>query len=111
MKELNDISLNTLQPSKRDFILAGKNLFLIGREKVKKGPKKGQIVEVIKRKIPIVDIRQVSTSTKQVWITISLNASMLQCINTNYFFSNKLKHFDQVWPSKTKILTQFYLKN
>ena len=63
---LLNIRLGTLQPSKRDLVLAGKNLFLIGREKVKKGPKKGQIIEVIKRKIPISDIRQVSTSTKQV---------------------------------------------
>jgi len=53
------------QPSKRDLVLAGKNLYLLGREKVKKGPKKGQIIEVIKRKIPISDIRQLSTSTKQ----------------------------------------------
>ncbi|XP_045027352.1 unconventional myosin-If isoform X1 [Daphnia magna] len=53
------------QTTKRDLILTGKTLFLIGREKVKKGPKKGQIIEVIKRRIPIDTIRQISTSTKQ----------------------------------------------
>jgi len=58
------------QPSKRDLVLAGKNLFLIGREKVKKGPKKGQVIEVIKRKVPIADIRQISTSTKQVRVDL-----------------------------------------
>ena len=41
-------------------------MFLIGREKVKKGPKKGQVVEVIKRKMPLDTIRQITTSTKQV---------------------------------------------
>lgn len=55
-----------MQTTKRDLILTGKTLFLIGREKVKKGPKKGQIIEVIKRRIPIDTIRQISTSTKQV---------------------------------------------
>jgi len=47
--------------------LTGKNLFLIGREKVKaKGSNKAQIIEVVKRRIPIETIRQVTTSTKQV---------------------------------------------
>ena len=60
------ICLFLLQTTKRDLILTGKTLFLIGREKVKKGPKKGQILEVVKRKMSIETIRQVSTSTKQV---------------------------------------------
>lgn len=55
-----------MQTTKRDLVLTNKIMFLIGREKVKKGPKKGQIVEVVKRRIPIETIRQVSTSTKQV---------------------------------------------
>uniref|UniRef100_A0A4W3JWB2 Myosin IF n=1 Tax=Callorhinchus milii TaxID=7868 RepID=A0A4W3JWB2_CALMI len=38
---------------KRDLILSPKYIYLIGREKVKKGPEKGQIKEVIKRKIEI----------------------------------------------------------
>lgn len=41
-------------------------MLLIGREKVKKGPHKGTIREVVKRQIPLESIRQVTTSTKQV---------------------------------------------
>ena len=54
------------QPAKRDLILTGKMMLLIGREKVKKGPHKGTIREVVKRQIPLESIRQVTTSTKQV---------------------------------------------
>lgn len=60
------VFLYTSQATKRDLILTGKAIFIIGREKIKKGPKKGQIIEVVKRKIPIDTIRQISTSTKQV---------------------------------------------
>ncbi len=48
------------QVQKRDMLLSAKNLYLIGREAVKKGPEKGQVKEVIKRKIPIEQITHVS---------------------------------------------------
>ncbi|KAK8758165.1 hypothetical protein V5799_004202, partial [Amblyomma americanum] len=48
---------------KRDLILTPKSLFLIGREKIKKGNDKGKIKEVIKRKIDLENISQVTTST------------------------------------------------
>uniref|UniRef100_A0A8D3BYS6 Osteoclast-stimulating factor 1 n=1 Tax=Scophthalmus maximus TaxID=52904 RepID=A0A8D3BYS6_SCOMX len=41
---------------KRDLILTPKGIYLIGREKVKKGPEKGQIKEVLKRKLEIGSI-------------------------------------------------------
>lgn len=53
------------KPVKRDLILTPKSLFLIGREKVKKGNDKGKIKEVIKRKIDLENIFQVTTSTRQ----------------------------------------------
>ncbi len=65
------------QATKRDLILTGKTIFLIGREKVKKGPKKGQIIEVVKRRIPIETIRQISTSTKQVYSEIQVHQFLL----------------------------------
>ncbi len=49
-----------IQVQKRDMLLSGKNVYLIGRETMKKGPQKGQIVEVIKRKIPLDSITHVS---------------------------------------------------
>lgn len=53
------------KPVKRDLILTPKSLFLIGREKIKKGNDKGKIKEVIKRKIDLENISQVTTSTRQ----------------------------------------------
>lgn len=48
------------QAIKRDLILTPKGIYLIGREKVKKGPEKGQIKEILKRKLEIGSIRCIS---------------------------------------------------
>uniref|UniRef100_A0A8C6X0U4 Myosin IF n=1 Tax=Naja naja TaxID=35670 RepID=A0A8C6X0U4_NAJNA len=50
---------------KRDLILTPKHLYLIGREKVKKGPEKGLIREVLKKKLEVQRLNRVSLSTKQ----------------------------------------------
>ncbi|GIX88889.1 unconventional myosin-Ie [Caerostris extrusa] len=50
---------------KRDLILTSKCVYLIGREKVKKGPQKGYYKEIIKRKIEIENISHVALSTHQ----------------------------------------------
>nr|XP_057929823.1 unconventional myosin-If [Doryrhamphus excisus] len=50
---------------KRDLILTPKGIYLIGREKVKKGPEKGQIKEVLKRKLEFGSIGGISLSTRQ----------------------------------------------
>lgn len=54
--------------SRRDLILTGKCLYLIGREQIKKGPEKGKSIQVIKRKLPFSQISHVSLSTLQVII-------------------------------------------
>ncbi|XP_063003181.1 unconventional myosin-If [Elgaria multicarinata webbii] len=53
------------KPIKRDFILTPKHFYLIGREKVKKGPEKGQIREVLKKKVEVQAVNRVSLSTRQ----------------------------------------------
>ncbi|XP_019328095.1 PREDICTED: unconventional myosin-If [Aptenodytes forsteri] len=53
------------KPIKRDFILTPKYFYLIGREKVKKGPEKGQIKEVLKKKVELQAVNGVSLSTRQ----------------------------------------------
>ncbi|CAI9730947.1 unconventional myosin-Ie-like isoform X1 [Octopus vulgaris] len=53
------------KPMKRDLILTGRHLYLIGREKVKKGPHKGAIIEIVKRKIPLQDIQKIVLSPLQ----------------------------------------------
>jgi myosin I len=50
---------------KRDLLLTTKDIYIIGREKEPSGPNKGQMVEVVKRKIPIGDVGRISLSTKQ----------------------------------------------
>lgn len=48
------------QAIKRDLILTPKAVYLIGREKVKQGPEKGQVTEVVKRRIDVEKILAVS---------------------------------------------------
>ena len=47
------------KPSKRDLILTGKAVWLIGREKAKEGPSKGNMVPVVERKIDFDKIAKV----------------------------------------------------
>lgn len=42
-----------------------KSVYLIGREKVKQGPEKGQVTEVLKRKIDVEKILAVSLRCKE----------------------------------------------
>eukprot|EP00054_Salpingoeca_dolichothecata_P025400 m.177618 g.177618 ORF g.177618 m.177618 type:complete len:1031 (-) comp25343_c1_seq7:140-3232(-) len=53
------------RPQKRDLLLTSKAVYLIGREKQKKGPQKGQFLEVVKRRLTLDTIQSVSLSTKQ----------------------------------------------
>ena len=55
-----------LQISRKELILTNKYLYLIGREQIKKGPEKGKLVEVIKRKLSFSQISYVSLSKLQV---------------------------------------------
>ncbi|MBN3324288.1 MYO1E protein, partial [Atractosteus spatula] len=78
---------------KRDLILTSKFLYLIGREKVKQGPEKGQIQEVLKRKIELEKVQSVSLSTLQ-----------------DDFFIIHEEHYDSVLQStfKTEFLSLLY---
>ncbi|XP_025058621.1 unconventional myosin-Ie isoform X3 [Alligator sinensis] len=50
---------------KRDLVLTPKCIYLIGREKVKQGPERGLVKEVLKRKIEVERVLTVSLSTLQ----------------------------------------------
>ncbi|CAG5115369.1 unnamed protein product, partial [Candidula unifasciata] len=50
---------------KRDLLLTGKNLILVGLETIKKGPHKGTKQLVVKRNIPLDQISGISMSTMQ----------------------------------------------
>ncbi|XP_069506360.1 unconventional myosin-Ie-like isoform X2 [Ambystoma mexicanum] len=83
---------------KRDLILTPKLLYLIGREKVKQGPEKGMIKEVLKRKIELEKIQCVSLSTLQDDFIIVHEAqydSVLESIFKTEFLSLLYKRYEE----------------
>ncbi|XP_063045801.1 unconventional myosin-Ie [Engraulis encrasicolus] len=75
---------------KRDLILTAKCVYLIGREKLKAGPEKGQVTEVLKRRIEVDKILAVSLSTLQDDFLILHEQeydSLLECVFKTEFIS------------------------
>ncbi|XP_054639094.1 myosin IEb [Dunckerocampus dactyliophorus] len=102
---------------KRDLILSPKFLYLIGREKVKQGPDKGQIREVLKRKMELNSIQSVSLSTLQDDIFIIHEEeydSVLQSVFKTEFLSLLIKrHHEKTQrnlPLKFNNLLEFKVK-
>ncbi|CAL1611601.1 unnamed protein product [Knipowitschia caucasica] len=102
---------------KRDLILTSKCLYLIGREKVKQGRDKGQIQEVLKRKIEIPDVQSVSLSCLQDDLFIvheSHYDSVLQSVFKTEFLSLLMKRFTEgtgkKLPLKFNNLLEFKVK-
>uniref|UniRef100_A0A8D3BH60 Osteoclast-stimulating factor 1 n=1 Tax=Scophthalmus maximus TaxID=52904 RepID=A0A8D3BH60_SCOMX len=90
----------------RDLILTPKGIYLIGREKVKKGPEKGQIKEVLKRKLEIGSISGVSLSTRQDDFFILHEAQYDSLLESNFkteFLSLLSKRYEDVTKSKLTI--------
>ena len=54
------LKFNYTKAEKRDLVLTGKAVFLIGREKSKTPPNKGKLVPVVTRKIELDKIAKVS---------------------------------------------------
>ncbi|KAF4102956.1 myosin IEb [Onychostoma macrolepis] len=102
---------------KRDLILTPKFLYLIGREKVKQGPEKGQIREVLKRKIEVEKIQSVSFSTLQDDLFIlheDQYDSVLQSVFKTEFLSLLYKRYEEKTrkklPLKFNNLLEFKVK-
>ncbi|XP_035291299.1 myosin IEb [Anguilla anguilla] len=102
---------------KRDLILTSKFLYMIGREKVKQGPDKGQIQEVLKRQIPVEKVQSVSMSTLQDDFFIVHEEqydSVLQCVFKTEFLSLLYKHYEEKTqrklPLKFNNLLEFKVK-
>ncbi|TRY86386.1 hypothetical protein DNTS_012150, partial [Danionella cerebrum] len=103
--------------AKQDLILTPKFLYLIGREKVKQGQEKGQIREVLKRKIEVEKIQSVSLSTLQDDIFIvheDQYDSVLQSIFKTEFLSLLYKRYEEKTrkklPLKFNNLLEFKVK-
>uniref|UniRef100_A0A6Q2WTA7 Osteoclast-stimulating factor 1 n=1 Tax=Esox lucius TaxID=8010 RepID=A0A6Q2WTA7_ESOLU len=83
---------------KRDLILTPKCVYLIGREKVKQGPEKGQVTEVLKRRIEVEKILAVSLSTMQDDLLILHEQeydSLLECTFKTEFISLLARRFEE----------------
>ncbi|XP_022056513.1 unconventional myosin-Ie isoform X1 [Acanthochromis polyacanthus] len=83
---------------KRDLILTPKSVYLIGREKVKQGPDKGQVTEVLKRRIDVEKILAVSLSTMQDDFMILHEQeydSLLECVFKTEFISLLARRFEE----------------
>ncbi|NWX27002.1 MYO1F protein, partial [Notiomystis cincta] len=105
------------KPIKRDFILTPKCFYLIGREKVKKGPEKGQIKEVLKKKVELQAVSGVSLSTRQddFFILHENDAdNFLESIFKTELISLLCKRFEELTRSKLplsfKDILQFRVK-
>ncbi|KAM9384735.1 unconventional myosin-If isoform 1-T2 [Pholidichthys leucotaenia] len=91
---------------KRDLILTPKGIYLIGREKVKKGPEKGQIKEVLKRKLEFGSISGVSLSTRQDDFFILHEVQYDSLLESNFkteFLSLLSKRYEEVTKRKLTI--------
>ncbi|ELK08065.1 Myosin-If [Pteropus alecto] len=86
------------KPIKRDLILTPKCVYVIGREKVKKGSEKGQVREVLKKKVELQALRGVSLSTRQDDFFIlqeDTTDSFLESIFKTEFVSLLCKRFEE----------------
>ncbi|MGH0153065.1 UNVERIFIED_CONTAM: hypothetical protein FKN15_058834 [Acipenser sinensis] len=96
------VSLRLHKPTKldikRDLILTPKSVYLIGREKVKQGPDRGLVMEVLKRKIEVEKILAVSLSSLQDDFLILHEQeydSLLECTFKTEFISLLAKRFEE----------------
>uniref|UniRef100_A0A8C4R7U3 Myosin IE n=1 Tax=Eptatretus burgeri TaxID=7764 RepID=A0A8C4R7U3_EPTBU len=83
---------------KRDLILTPRRLYLIGREKVTKGAEKGQLREVIKRRLELENIEAVTLSTLQDDFLILHEGqydSLLETVFKTEFISLLCKRFEE----------------
>ncbi|XP_027737340.1 unconventional myosin-Ie isoform X2 [Empidonax traillii] len=83
---------------KRDLVLTPKCIYLIGREKVKQGPEKGQVKEVLKRRMEMERILSVSLSTMQDDIFILHEEeydSLLESVFKTEFLSLLSKRYEE----------------
>ncbi|KAB0402767.1 hypothetical protein E2I00_001196, partial [Balaenoptera physalus] len=83
---------------KRDLLLTPKCLYLIGREKVKQGPDKGLVKEVLKRRIETERILSVSLSTMQDDLFILHEQeydSLLESVFKTEFLSLLAKRYEE----------------
>ncbi|XP_071168710.1 unconventional myosin-Ie-like isoform X1 [Mytilus edulis] len=94
--------------AKRDLLLTPKYMYLIGREVIKKGPDKGRMIEVVKRKIAIGDIKQVCLSPLQDdMMVLHINneySSMLESMFKTEFLATLKKRLKELENREISIM-------
>ncbi|XP_002738185.2 unconventional myosin-Ie-like [Saccoglossus kowalevskii] len=94
--------------TKRDLLLTNKYIYLVGREIVKKGPEKGLMKEVVKRKIELHKVESITMSTQQddLFVVNVLNdyASLLESVFKTEFVTVLSKKFES---SNRKLTVNF----
>eukprot|EP00106_Octopus_bimaculoides_P005095 XP_014772537.1 PREDICTED: unconventional myosin-Ie-like [Octopus bimaculoides] len=90
------------KPMKRDLILTSRHLYLIGREKVKKGPHKGAIIEVVKRKIPLQDIQKIVLSPLQDDMFVIFVQNQYENLLESVFKTELISILKKRYQEKTK---------
>uniref|UniRef100_A0A8C7ZTH1 Osteoclast-stimulating factor 1 n=1 Tax=Oryzias sinensis TaxID=183150 RepID=A0A8C7ZTH1_9TELE len=90
---------------KRDMILTPKSVYLIGREKVKQGPEKGQVMEVLKRQIdrtPHLPLNRSGNDQSDDFMILHEQEydSLLECIFKTEFISLLAKRFEEKTQKK-----------
>ncbi|XP_071969987.1 unconventional myosin-If-like isoform X1 [Engystomops pustulosus] len=88
---------------KRDLIITPKYIYLIGREKVKKGPEKGKIKEVLKKKLEIPSVKSISLSTRQDDFFIlheTDHDTLLESVFKTEFISLLCKRYEEMTKNK-----------
>uniref|UniRef100_A0A4W3K996 Myosin IE n=1 Tax=Callorhinchus milii TaxID=7868 RepID=A0A4W3K996_CALMI len=91
---------------KRDLVLTPKCLYMIGREKVKQGPEKGQVKEVLKRRMEVEKILSVSLSTMQDDFLILHEQeydSLLESVFKTEFLSLLAKRYEEKTQRKLQL--------
>ena len=58
------------QAEKRDLVLTGKAVWLIGRQKVKAGPNKGQMEPCVNRKLELENIAKVMLMVERTMVVL-----------------------------------------
>ncbi|XP_077988766.1 unconventional myosin-Ie-like isoform X2 [Glandiceps talaboti] len=93
--------------TKRDLMVTGKFIYMVGREVVKKGPEKGRMVEVVKRKIELQQIQAITMSTLQddffVIDVIDDYASLLESVFKTEFVTTLSKKYEAAMHRKLTV--------
>ncbi|XP_065188525.1 unconventional myosin-If-like [Sycon ciliatum] len=91
----------------RYLIMTAKEIYLIGAEKIKKGPEKGKIVEVVKRQLALNNLQSISVSELQddfmIFHVKGEYDTLIECLFKTEFLTVYTKKYEALEGSKPTI--------